>query len=61
MQQKVPKYGSRAEPSRLASQGRVEPSLFHQLVEWTSRAKPSSFRHRAAPSRAELGSTRFQP
>jgi hypothetical protein len=59
MQRKVLKYGSRAEPSRLASQGRAEPSLFHQLVEWASRAEPSSFRHRAAPSRAEPSSARL--
>jgi hypothetical protein len=44
------------EPSRLASQGRAEPSLFRQLVEWTSRAELVQ-----APSRAELGSARFQP
>jgi hypothetical protein len=44
------------EPSRAGSRAKVEPSLFRQLVEWMSRAEPSSFRHRAAPSRARLGS-----
>jgi hypothetical protein len=48
------------EPSRAGSRAKVEPSLFRQHVEWTSRAEPSSFRHRAAQSRAELDSARFQ-
>jgi hypothetical protein len=38
----------------LASRLRAEPSLFPQLVKWTSQAEPSSVSHRAAPSR--LGS-----
>jgi hypothetical protein len=41
----------------LASQGRAEPSLLRQLVEWTSRAEPSSFRHRAELSSARLVSS----
>jgi hypothetical protein len=47
------------EPSRLASQGRAEPSLFHQLIEWTSRAELVQAPSRTEPSRAELGSARF--
>jgi hypothetical protein len=45
MQRKVPKYGSRA-----------EPSLFHQLVESTSRAELVQAPSRTEPSRARLGS-----
>jgi hypothetical protein len=40
---------------------RAEPSLVPQPVKWSSRAEPNSVSHRAAPSRAELDSVRFQP
>jgi hypothetical protein len=47
------------EPSRAGSRAKVEPSLFQQLVEWTSRAELVQAPSRTEPSRAELGSARF--
>jgi hypothetical protein len=61
MQQKVPKYGSRAEPSRAGSRAKVESSRASFTSSWNGRAEPSRARsgtepHRAEPSRARLDS-----
>jgi hypothetical protein len=45
------------EPSRLASHGQAEPSLFHQLVEWMRRAELIQAPSRTEPSSARLVSS----
>jgi hypothetical protein len=44
------------EPSRAGSRAKVEPSRAEPLSPARRMDEPSSFRRRAAPSRAELGS-----